>query len=114
MAQTLGDARPPMHHLIMDGPASNGGLAAGYLSLAVIPAAHALPGCMQNPLFRQSARGFFSSHCSRAQMIGFHCCASSLNSLLAHGPFTLQSVRHGNESIVSLPQGARPSYIDNF
>ena len=52
MAQTLGNARPPMHHLITGGPAPNGGLAAGYLSLAVIPAAHALPGCIQNPLAR--------------------------------------------------------------
>ena len=44
MAQTLGNAEPPMHYLIMGGPALNGGLAAGYLSLSVIPAAHALPG----------------------------------------------------------------------
>ena len=59
MAQTLGNARPRMHHLIMGGPAPNGGLA-------VIPAAHALPGCIQNPMFRQSARGIFLSHLARA------------------------------------------------
>ena len=114
MAQTLGNAEPPMHHLIMGGPAPSGGLAAGYLSFDGSPAAHALPGCMQNPMFRQSARGISFSHCSRAQKIGFLCFASLLNSLLAHGPFTSQSARHGNESIVSLPLGARPSYIDNF
>ena len=95
-------------------PCTKRGLAAGYLSFDGSPAAHALPGFMQNPMFRQSARGIFLSHCSRAQMIGFLCCASLLNSLLAHGPFTSQSARHGNESIVSLPLGARPSYIDNF
>ena len=52
MARTLGNARPPMHHLIMGGPAPNGGLAAGYLSFGGFPAAHALPGCIQNQLVR--------------------------------------------------------------
>ena len=52
MAQTLGDARPPMHHLIMGGLAPYGAWRQVTFPLAVSPAAPALPGCMQNPLAR--------------------------------------------------------------
>ena len=47
MARPLGNAEPPKHHLIMGVPASNG--PGNRLSMFDdSPAAHALPGCIQN------------------------------------------------------------------
>ena len=77
MAQTLGDARPPMHHLIMGGLAPYGAWRqVTFLWRLSLPRTLCLAVC-KTQCSRRARAEVSVPHCSRAQLGGFlaalHC-----------------------------------------